>query len=264
MGFTSEIYRGERIINESSPEGELIIEGMGRGLVLGRGAGEEFAYGGVADPFPADMEIPQGEWQARIQEMEETKSRPSDLIRQAGLPEKNQKSLPYCWIFGPTQCVEVVRMLMGLPYVSLSPASAGAVIKNFRAEGGWGKEGLQFITERGLVPSSLWPDTSLNRSLNTAENWEVAKHYRVTEWYECRPRNLKHLVSLGLRRMVGAGGYNWWGHEVMVVEPVWLDGTVASRIRNQWAGYGDQNFAILQGSRMLPDDLVAPRVVIAA
>jgi hypothetical protein len=50
----------------------------------------------------------------------------------------------------------------------------------------------------------------------------------------------------------------------MAVEVIWLDGTIALRIRNQWEGWGDQNFGILQGSRMLADDFVAPRVAMAA
>lgn len=262
MGFSSQMFGNEPIIHDSTPM-DLCLPPSGgeRGLMLVRGSGEDYVYGELAKPFPQELLIPRSEWQARIQEKEERKTRLSDLITQAGLPEKDQNGLSYCWIFGPTQTIEVVRMKQGQVYVSLSPASAGGPIKNFRNVGGWGKEGLEWISKYGLCPSSIWPDTSLDRRLYNDENKAIALKYRTTEWWECRPRNLDELVSLGLLGVPGAAGYNWQSHETMYVEPIWLDGTIATRNRNQWKGYGDKNFYILQGSRMLPDDLVAPSVV---
>ena len=264
MAFTSQLYPGEVIIDDSTPESATVVPGMSLGLELPRGhSSTEYNYGGAADPFPSELELPESDWQGMIQESEERKSRLSDLMNLATLPEKDQDGLSYCWIFGPTQAVEVVRMAQGEPYVSLSPASAGGPIKGFRNVGGWGKEGLEWIVEKGLCPSSVWPDTSLNRSLYSEANKALALKYRVTEWYELKPRSVKQLVSCLLRRIPVAVGYNWWSHEVLAVEPLWLDGAVALRIRNQWKGWGEKNFGVLRGGKLVPDDAVAPRVATA-
>lgn len=258
---SSPLYRNEVVIDDATPLDAVAGPGaLGRGLELPLGA----SYEGAADPFPPELLVPRSEWQARIQEAEARGTNLSAVMRRAKLPAKNQGRLPYCWIFGPTQAVEVKRLLSGLAYVSLSPASAGAQIKNFRAVGGWGREGLEFVSEYGLVPSANWPDTSLDRAHLTEENRRLALDYRVTEWTACRPRDVDQLFSMLFHMNPTAVGYNWWAHEVLAVEPVWLDGEAALRFRNQWAGYGDDNYSVLRGSRMVPDDAVAPRVVVAA
>jgi hypothetical protein len=255
---SSALYPNELVIDDSTSTDVTHGGTFGRGLELPFGA----SYEGAADPFPAELLIPESEWQARIQEAEARGENLSARIR-GKIPEKNQDRLNYCWIFGPTQAAEVKRFLEGLEYVSLSPASVGAQVKNFKNVGGWGREGLEFAAEHGWVPSATWPDTALDRSLLTDANKQLALDFRVTEWTVLAPRNKAQLVSMLLRLNPVAVGYNWWSHEVLAVEPVWLDGTVALRIRNQWKGWGDQNFAVLQGSKMIPDDAVSPRVIVA-
>lgn len=255
MAFSSSIGRNEPIINDETPI-EDPPEGCGRGLNLGLRGPRDYEYGEFAAPFPQELLIPRSEWQARIQEMEEQKSRTSDLIRLRKLPHKDQASTNYCWINAPTHCTEIVRLQQNQKTVSLSPASAGAQIKGYRNVGGWGLEGLQWIVKNGLVPSSLWPDNAIDRKYETAENKSIALDYRVDEWIECKPRDVDQMVSMLLRRAPGAGGYNWQSHETTLCDVVWLDGTVATRNRNSWKNYGDFGFFILQGSRMLADDLV--------
>lgn len=258
MAFSSQLYSGEPIINDDvkTLRHAEPPEGMSRGLDLGlRGPGD-YEYGEFASPFPDELLIPESEWQARIQEMEEQKSRTSDLIRLCQLPYKDQNGTNYCWINAPTHCVEISRLQQNQRTVSLSPASAGAQIKGYRNVGGWGLEGLQWIVKNGLVPSSKWPDNAIDRRYATDENIALALDYRADEWIECRPRTVNQMVSMLLRRAPGAGGYNWQSHETTLVDVVWLDGTVATRNRNSWKNYGDFGFYILQGSKMLADDLV--------
>jgi hypothetical protein len=258
------MYPGEQVIDDDSPEIET-PEGQSRGLTLEK---RRTPYGHMygAPPFPNELLIPRSEWQSRIAEMEERKSRISDIIVASKLPVKDQKSTNFCWIFAPTHCLEIVRVIQNQPMVSLSPASAGGPIKRFQNVGGWGEEGLQWIVDHGVCPSELWPDTSINSRLYTEENKAAALDYRVTEWWELVPRNLDQLVSCLLRRIPVAGGFNWWSHEVTLVDAVWLNGTVAIRIRNSWGDRSDwpNGFGILQGSKMLADDQVAPRVAVAS
>ena len=262
MGFTSELYPGEPIYDDESP-----FAGPPAGYATGLEhiPPEGIDYSGVAEPFPRELLIPRSEWQARIQEMEERKSRSSDLVIQAGLPCKDQQRTLYCWINAPVHCMEMLRVLQNQKMVILSPASCGAKIKGFRNQGGWGKEGLQYIAEHGVVPVDRWPANAIDRQYDKPEAWAEAKKYRTTEWMVLKPRNLDEQISLLLHRIPGAKGQNHWSHEVTDYDAVWLDGEVATRSRNSWGmGYGTQGFFIQRGSKMLADDLVAPRVAMAA
>lgn len=264
MAFSSKVFQGEQIIHDGTPfSATLPPHGQGRGLVLALRTPD--GYAGVADSFPSELLIPRSEWQARIQEREERKTRLSDLIDQAGLPCHDQDGISYCWIHAPTHCVEVVRVVQNQPMVLLSATSVGCKIKNFRNQGGWGKEGLEYIVERGVVPQALWPENQLKSQYDKPEAWQEAKKYMVSEWWELQPRNLEQQISCLLRNIPIAGGFNFWAHEVTLYEPVWLDGTVAIRFRNSWSmNWGSKGYSILQGSKMLSDDSVCPRVAVAA
>lgn len=263
--FSSQLLEAEPIINDDGfSDAVLNFEGCGKGLDLSARGPGDYEYGAAADPFPAEWLIPRSEWQARIQEMEERKSRLSDICDLAGLPYKDQNGLNYCWIASPTYAVEVVGVLQNQPMRILSHASVGAQIKNFRNVGGWGKEGLEWIAKNGINAHADWPMNSLDKKYLTPENKEKAKLNQVIEWNELAPRNLDQIISVLLRRMPVPCGYNWWGHEVTAIDPVWLDGTVAIRIRNQWRGWGTNGYGILQGNKMLPDDAVTPRTRLAS
>jgi len=261
--FCSNLLRNERIIDDSTDSIAAIPPGMSTGY---RGM---FRSAAIADGFsalPSTLMIDRSEWQARIQEMEERKSRVSDLIIQARLPPKDQANTNYCWIFAPTHGIEVARVIQGQRPVSLSPASAGAQIKGFRNEGGWGDEGLQWIAEHGLVPSEDWPDTAIDQQYATQQNKATALEYRATEWDRLQPRSVEQLVSALLNRKPVAIGLNWWAHEVLAVDAMWLDGDIAIRCRNSWGDRPDypNGFFVLRGRKMIPDDAVSCRSTTAS
>lgn len=265
MAFASAFRPGEPIIGDETPMDVAIEPTKGRGLMLGR---RRTPFGAMANApaFPRHLVIPSSEWQARIQEKEETKTRLSDIADRAGLPCKDQAQTNYCWINAPSYAFELLRVRQNQRMVILSPASAGARIKQYRNEGGWGEEAIRFIASDGLVPVTRWPANAIARQYATPENIALAKRaYRCTEWWECRPRDMDELVTCLLLNHPCPVGYNWWGHEVTAVDAVWVDGTIAIRIRNSWGmGWGSRGYGILQGQRMVPDDTVAPRVALAA
>ncbi len=269
MSFSSSMYGGELVIDDSTDVAVAEApEGYSHSLDLGLRGPNDYEYGDAAQPFPQELLIPPSEWQGMIEEMEERKTRTSDKVEQAGLPCKDQAQTNYCWINAPVHCVEILRVMQNQPMVILSPASAGAPIKNYRNVGGWGKEGLEYVIEHGIVPVSLWPANAIDRRYATPENKLAALDYRAVEWWELRPRNTNELISCLLRRIPVALGYNWWRHEVTGYDAVWVNGRIAIRIRNSWTmnwpQVGARGYSILQGSKMLPDDAVAPRSVLAA
>lgn len=252
------------IVNDTTPNDVIFDPTKGRGLNL-EDRPRGYAYGAVAEPFPDELLIPRSEWQARIKEMEDTKTRITDLCDLRGLKVKDQARTNFCWFNAPTHCLEIDRVMQNESPVSLSPASGACKITNFRNVGGWGKQALEFIIDTGVVPSSMWPDTAIDRQYDTAAtNAERAK-YRVVEWWELEPRNLDQLMSVLLRRWPVAVGYNWWSHEVTAVNPRWIDGAPALDIDNSWGtSWGTNGRGVLQGNRMLPDDAVVPRTALAS
>lgn len=265
--FESALLPGELIIDDNSGDDVTCVPGdKSTGLKLGL---RSTPFGQIknAPAFPKELLIPRSEWQARIQEMEERKSRTSDLCIAAGLPCKDQSSTNFCWANAPVHCLEIVRLQQGQPMVILSPASVGGPIKHFKNVGGWGEEALEWIVEHGACPVDQWPANAIDDDYYTEANKATAKDYRVTEWWELTPRNTDELISCLLRRLPVACGYNWQGHETTAVDAVWKNGQIGTRNRNSWSmdwpSAGAGGWYILQGQKMLADDAVCPRVAVA-
>lgn len=240
--------------------------GMSTGLDLSRRPNVGgYAYAGVATPFPGSLLIQKSDVQAIVAERKARRTNLRELALSRNLPCKDQNGTNYCWINAGTHTVEVARLKQNEPIVLLSPASAGGPITGFSNVGGWGKEGLQWIQEHGLVPVDKWPANAISSSYYTEENKKIALNYRQTEWWELEPGNMQQLWSCLLNDVPVAIGLGWWSHEVTYYDVDWIDGDVAYIFRNSWGmSYGDKGFGVLQGGKAVPDDAVAPAVAIAA
>lgn len=204
--------------------------------------------------------IPESEWPDRARQREKDKTRLIDFARGIGLPCKNQRSTNYCWVFAPTHCCEIIRAKETGRVWSLSPASAGAPIKNFSNSGGWGSQALNYFRENGLNETSDWPDTAISRSYYTSENREKAKrnivleYYYLDSWAEC--------VSCIFQDLPVGVGYNWWSHEVTAYD---LTTSLDLWIRNSWSmSWGDDGWSTLSGSRKYANDYVVINAMMAA
>lgn len=250
------------VINDETQSHVLFPSNKGRGLDLRNRPRGAYGYGDVAPPM--GWVIPRNEWQARAKELEDKQARISDLYKFYGLKPKDQKQTNYCWAFATVRAVEMIRAKQGQTWIDLSPASIAAQIKNYRNLGGWGKEALDWIRAKGITPTRLWPDTTWNnKSLANAQSRAEALKYRVTEWFEPAGNTLDQVVSCLLMGIPVSVGYDWWGHQVLACDLVWLDNAPALRILNSWGNWGEEGWGILQGSRAVPNDCVAPRVALA-
>lgn len=235
--------------------GNVIVDGeaMSRGMegMFQRPDESYRGFEGLAD-YGVTM-IPESEWGDRIREQDRLESHLEAYINDMKLPCKDQNGTNYCWIFGVTGCAEVMNLRQTGQCVSLSPASGGAQIKNYRNVGGWGDEALDWIVEHGLNLSEDWPDTAINRRYATRENKEKALNNRAVEYFKLR--SWQEVVSCVLNQIPVAAGYNWWRHLVYIAR---IMQNLDARIRNSWkASWGENGFATLAGRKKFPDGAVA-------
>ncbi len=262
MSFKSEVFDGEPVIITGKEQTCKRPQGMRSGLEK-RNLDED-PIGGFAKGFDIPV-IPRDEWCDRIEEIEKTKSRLSDLSYQSNLECQDQNGTNYCWANAPVYCVQLVRVAMGLGVEYLSPASVAAPMKKYKNKGGWGTQALKYIVDKGIVPAKHWPVNAIDKKYYTEENLESAKNYAVTEWYDLQPGNFDQLMTCLLLRIPAVVGYHWWLHQVSAIDPICLGGgDYGIRIRNSWGmSYGKDGYAILGENKGTPDDAVAPRVTIS-
>ena len=168
-----------------------------------------------------------------------------------------------CWANATTHTLEIARAVQGEPTVILSAASVGSPITNYRNQGGYGPDALEYLDANGAVPESAWPANAIDQRYATRENLALGRLYRVAAWIEAAPQSLDETISLLLLDVPVAVGLGWWSHEVTYYDPLWLDGEIAIRARNSWGmAWGDRGYFTLRGRRMLPDDAVAPTMAL--
>jgi len=178
----------------------------------------------------------------------------------------DQNGQGYCWAYSTTSCVTLARAKQGMPYEPLSGHMIGCIIKNYRNQGGWNAQSMQFAQEHGVASQKFWPAKSMSRSNDTPEMREDARKRRITEWWDLSddPETVKRqLATLLLLNCPVAVDFNWWLHSVCAIRLMsWRPFKI--RILNSWSnswsklGMGD-----LEGGRAIPNGAIAPRVITA-
>lgn len=173
--------------------------------------------------------VPRNEWIDRIREMSAAKAFMRD-IRRRGLPDGrpipslDQDGVGYCWNHSGTMGIILTRAKQGQPYKRLSAFFVGCLVKNYRDEGGWGAQGIDFMAENGVPEVQFWPEKSMNRRNDNEKTRANAKLYRVDGiWADMAAaqydRNLTEdqSVSSLLTGNCNIEDYNWWGHSVLII-----------------------------------------------
>lgn len=273
MGFASTINSRCIVIDDTNfhlyGDDSATPDGLSKGYIPRDY--EQYPEGTFADPFPLPI-IPREQWPELIEKMERDKTRLSDIRRTAGLKSLNQNGTNYCWVNAVVGAVMLLRAKAGHDYIPLSPASVGSIITGFQNVGGWGSKALEQIIKGGVTPQAIWPANKIDRQYYTEDAKLAALDYRVTEWWELRPRNFDQYMTCLLHRIPVPIGLNWWSHEVLGLDPVIIRAAseirlmqFGSRIWNSWGDeWSDNGEGILSESKSTPDEAVAPRVAIAA
>lgn len=254
--WVSKLAKGTVVVDDSNAAQfahQVATGGFGRGRVARDWAKEP--HGSVAKiDIPL---IPRTEWAARIEEMEKTKSGLKDLILQSKRPNKNQQQTNYCWCNAVVRSMEIVALLNNEPYVNLSPASVAAPCKGYSNTGGWGGEALKYIVAHGICSSEYWPDNAIDRQYDNDKSRSDRALRKILEWYELGGRRFDQKMSLMLLRLPVPSGYNWMGHEMCGVRPLYLGkNEFGCEDENSWGP--TQRWYTLSESKGTPDDAVCP------
>lgn len=261
MSFKSDLGN-HLVIDDSTDIGSLPVT-ENAGAVPRDYEAEPEGSGPFSAPFALPL-IPRSEWKERIEEMERTKTRSSDICELMGLPPMYQASTLYCADNSAVDSVQVLRAIQGQPTVFLSAASVGAPLKNYRNVGGWASTAMAYIVKNGIAPASMWPTNAINRKYDTPECREERKKYGVTEWWDMQPRNFDQLMTCLLNRIPCAAGFNWMRHAITPIDPViGPRGEFGFLSRNSGLYRDRTGHFVVLGNRAIPDDCVAPRVAIA-
>lgn len=203
-----------------------------------------------ANPFKL---IPEREWKDRIEEGHRKKIFPIYHQIEKKVPILNQKRLPYCWAYAVAGAVQSVRATHGLPTKHLSATSFAAPGKNYREEGGWTGEAIEYADDYGIATVETWPE-AVNDRRYFNESREEAKLHNVGQWFELRPKNFNEVMTCLLMGLPVCVGLLWWGHAVFYSAPVW-DGGPGVIVDNSWgSNWEDGGRTVLMRQKATPDE----------
>lgn len=220
--------------------------------------------------FPYKLITNQSEILDRINEQEKNQSSLQHIRDRGGADGGRIRSLDqngqgYCWGHSSTNASKLTRARLGLPYVPLAAYMVCCIIKNYRDEGGWGEESLQFIADKGICSEDYWAQGSMSRSNDKPEMWTNAALNKVQSWIELSQdsqERKQQVMTLLLMNIPVVADYNWWSHSVCAVR---LMSMTKVRIWNSWSdSWSDAGMGDLDGNKAWPDDAVAPIALTAA
>lgn len=232
---------------------------------------KRFPHGSLKHAKPFDLPlIPKDEWQDRLDEQIKNAAQLSQMRSVAmpdgkPIPSRDQNGKGYCWAHSTTSAMILARMVNNQPYADLSAYAIACIIKNFRDEGGWNSESVEFACNRGIPSSATWPQRSMEKANDNPKTWEDAKLHVVTEWMDLDPNQMKEqLITCLLLGMPLASDFNWWSHSVCSTDLVAIE-PFQTRIWNSWGDSWSANgMGVLKGSKAIPDNAIALRVIRAS
>lgn len=208
-------------------------------------------------PLMTDDEI-----QAAILRKNADKSWLSD-IREVGMfgnriPSRDQNGKGYCWQHSGVTANILVRARDNQPFADLSAYAGACIIKNYRDEGGWGAEGVDWMVKNGMPTSKTWPQQSMSRSNDTpAMRAEAALYKPVGVWADMQPRATRALATCLCKNDPVVVDFNWWSHSVCACKLISWN-PLKILIWNSWGdSWSEFGMGELSGGKAVPDGQVA-------
>lgn len=228
------LYPGEIVIHDGNvQQHKQPPSGQGFGLVpRNYNTHPVGCYGAIlpyhAVTFPL---IDRSEWSQRAKDQIAAGARISDLRLKGNngqpIPSRDQNGKGYCWAHSGVTVTICDRLVRNLPYADLSAYAVACIIKNYRDEGGWGAQGVDFLASRGVPTAQFWPQQSMSKANDNAATWaDAAKHKTTEGWIDLAAaqydRNLsfEQRISLCLTGCAQVADFNWWSHSVCQVDAV--------------------------------------------
>lgn len=179
------------------------------------------------------------------------------------IPSLDQNGQGYCWAYSTTSASILARAAAGMPYVRLSAHMIGCLVKDYRNQGGWNAQSVEFAAEHGIASTEFWKEKSMSRSNDTPETRANAKQHQLFEYMDLDDggENLKRQIATCLLLGIPlAMDFNWWGHSVCGVRLMsWKP--FKPRIWNSWTdSWSDEGMGDLEGNRGMPNGCIAVRV----
>lgn len=166
--------------------------------------------------------IPPRNWEDLIRFHEENQSSPDHHRLLMRSPILNQRSLPYCWIFGLAGAMQNAIAQTGAPVPHLSPAYPGALGKGWRKRGGLAGEAIRYTRRFGMPTTKLYPEAGFDRQLaaeqrvkDNAKLLDDLVFYKLPTERGRVPLEVMASVLLDPENpMPITTGFSWWGHLV--------------------------------------------------
>lgn len=228
------------------------------------------------DPPSSMPLIPESEWDARYDEEEKTESSLEHVYLRGGKPafiNLDQDGHGYCWAYSTGTAIMLLRLSMNQPLVRINPHATAAIIKRGADEGGWCGLSAKFAREHGYAIEGdgpgEWPLHSRDLRYDTPELRKAMALHKVTEeWvdlardvYDVELSKQQYATAL-MSRFPCPSDYNHWSHSVCALRWVRIErGNWGELILNSWKGWGRHGLAVMQGSKSVPNSMLALRCV---
>lgn len=222
--------------------------------------------GFYAPRFDKQQIYPRSKWPDLAKMQEDNQSSPLHIHKQADIPVLDQNGLPYCWFYGVTAGMMNRYAFSGIrPVPHLSATATAARGKNWKKEGGWGGEAIEYIEKYGVPTVDTWPEHAFDRRYLTHEMELDSQRHGIVEFEELPSQNFEALVSCLLDpinpRPVTLG-LSWWQHLVIALRARFDGRAVIIDFVNSWAPtWGDGGFGTLSENKAIAFEQIAVKRV---